>query len=203
MSYFPFYIDIKNKKCVVVGGGTVALRKIEKLIWFEPDITVIAPEISAEIDSIDGMRLIKREFVDSDLDGAFFVITATNNKKLNERIFRMCSGKGILVNTVDDKEKCSFIFPAIAKRENITISVSTGGKSPIYTRYLRKQIENLLDDRTDDIIEILAGVRSKIKREISVEENRKLAFERILAIALDDTDDVTDEKIEVIIGDLK
>ena len=87
--------------------------------------------------------------------------------------------------------------------ENITISVSTGGKSPIYTRYLRKQIENLLDDRTDDIIEILAGVRSKIKREISVEENRKLAFERILAIALDDTDDVTDEKIEVIIGDLK
>ena len=203
MSYFPFYIDIKGKKCVVIGGGSVALRKIEKLIWFEPDITVIAPEISAEIYSIHGIRIIKREFSDSDLDGAFFVITATNNKKLNERIFRMCSGKGILVNTVDDKEKCSFIFSAIAKRENITISVSTDGKSPIYARYLRKQIENLLDDRTDDIIEILAGVRSKIKREISVEENRKLAFERILAIALDDTDDVTDEKIEVIIGDLK
>ena len=187
----------------MIGGGSVALRKIEKLIWFEPDITVIAPEISAEIYSIHGIRIIKREFSDSDLDGAFFVITATNNKKLNERIFRMCIEKSILVNTVDDKEKCSFIFPAIAKRENITISVSTGGKSPIYTRYLRKQIENLLDDRTDDIIEILAGVRSKIKREISVEENRKLAFERILAIALDDTDDVTDEKIEVIIGDLK
>ena len=203
MSYFPFYIDIKGKKCVVIGGGSVALRKIEKLIWFEPDITVIAPEISAEIYSIHGIRIIKREFSDSDLDGAFFVITATNNKKLNERIFRMCIEKSILVNTVDDKEKCSFIFPAIVKRENITVAVSTGGKSPIYTRYLRKQIENLLDDRTDDIIEILAGVRSKIKREISVEENRKLAFERILAIALDDTDDVTDEKIEVIIGDLK
>ena len=203
MSCFPFYIDIKGKKCVVIGGGSVALRKIEKLIWFEPDITVIAPEISAEIYSIHGIRIIKREFSDSDLDGAFFVITATNNKKLNERIFRMCSGKGILVNTVDDKEKCSFIFSAIAKRENITISVSTDGKSPIYARYMRENIERILDDRTDEIIGCLSDVRSRIKREISVEENRKLAFERILAIALDDTDDVTDEKIEVIIGDLK
>ena len=187
----------------MVGGGTVALQKIEKLIMFEPKITVIAPEISDDILSIEGIRIIKRAFLDSDLDGAFFVITATNDEKLNEHIFRMCSEKSILVNTVDDKEKCSFIFPAIVKRENVTVAVSTSGKSPIYARYLRKQIENLLDDRTDDIIEILAGVRSKIKREISVEENRKLAFERILAIALDDTDDVTDEKIEVIIGDLK
>ena len=203
MGYFPFCIYIKNKKCVVVGGGTVALQKIEKLIMFEPKITVIAPEISDDILSIEGIRIIKRAFLDRDLDDVFFVITATNDGALNERIFRMCAEKSILVNTVDDKDKCSFIFPAIIKRENVTAAVSTDGKSPIYARYLRKQIENLLDDRTDDIIEILAGVRSKIKREISVEENRKLAFERILAIALDDTDDVTDEKIEEIIGDLK
>ena len=203
MSYFPFFIDIKNKNCVVVGGGTVALRKIEKLIQFEPDITVIAPEISDYILCIEGIRIIKRTFLDSDLDGAFFVITATNDEMLNEHIFRMCSEKNILVNTVDDKEKCSFIFPAIVKRENVTVAVSTSGKSPIYARYLRKQIENLLDDRTDEIIEILASVRSKIKREISTQENRKLAFERILAIAFDNIDNVTDEKIEEIIGDLK
>ena len=203
MSYFPFFIDIKNKNCVVVGGGTVALRKIEKLIQFEPDITVIAPEISDYILCIEGIRIIKRTFLDSDLDGAFFVITATNDEMLNEHIFRMCSEKNILVNTVDDKEKCSFIFPAIVKRENVTVAVSTSGKSPIYARYLSKQIENLLDDRTDEIIEILASVRSKIKREISTQENRKLAFERILAIAFDNIDNVTDEKIEEIIGDLK
>ena len=203
MSYFPFFIDIKNKKCVVVGGGTVALRKIEKIKSFEPDITVISPEISDEIRSIGGIRLIRRIFNDSDIDDAFFVITATNDKKLNEHIFQMCSEKSILVNTVDDKEKCSFIFPALAKHDNVTAAVSTGGKSPIYARYLSQQIERMLDERTDDIIELLADVRSTIKREISVEENRKLAFERILAIALDDTDNVTDEKIEEIIGDLK
>ena len=203
MGYFPFCIDIKNKKCVVVGGGTVALQKIEKLIMFEPKITVIAPEISDDILSIEGIRIIKRAFLDRDLDDVFFVITATNDGALNERIFRMCAEKSILVNTVDDKDKCSFIFPAIIKRENVTAAVSTDGKSPIYARYLRKQIEKLLDERTDKIIEILSSVRSAIESEISTEENRKLAFEKILAIALDDTDDVTDEKIEKIIGDLK
>lgn len=203
MSYFPFYIDIKNKKCVVVGGGTVALRKIEKLIMFEPKITVIAPEISDDILSIEGIRIIKRAFLDSDLDGAFFVITATNDEKLNEHIFRMCSEKSILVNTVDDKEKCSFIFPAIVKRENVTVAVSTSGKSPIYARYLRKQIENLFDERTDKITEILASVRSTIKYEISTQENRRLAFEKLLALSLDDIDSVTPEKITEIIGEFK
>ena len=80
MSYFPFFMDIRHKKCVIVGGGTVALRKIEKLILFEPDITIVAPEISDEIILIQGIRIIKREFIDSDIDGAFFVITATNAK---------------------------------------------------------------------------------------------------------------------------
>lgn len=203
MSYFPFFIDIKNKKCVVVGGGTVALRKIEKLIMFEPDITVVAPEISDAIISIQGVRIIKRRFSDSDIDGAFFVITATNDRNLNDHIFRRCTEKNILVNTVDDKENCSFIFPALVKRENITVAVSTGGKSPIYARYLRESIEHMLDKHTDDIIELLADVRSTIKREISTEENRKLAFENILALALDDINKVTGEKIAEIIGDLK
>lgn len=203
MGYFPFCIDIKDKKCVVVGGGTVALRKIEKLVQFEPNITVIAPEISDEIISIEGIRKIRREFFDSDLEDAFFVITATNDLELNEHIFRMCSYKNILVNTVDDKEKCSFIFPAIVKRGSVTAAISTGGKSPIYARFLRERTEKLLDKRTDDIVELLSDVRSTVKREISTEENRKLAFEKILALALDDTDDVTDERIAEIIGELK
>ena len=196
MSYFPFFMDIRHKKCVIVGGGTVALRKIEKLILFEPDITIVAPEISDEIILIQGIRIIKREFIDSDIDGAFFVITATNDKRLNEHIFQMCSDKGIPVNTVDDKEKCTFIFPALIKQEYVTVAVSTEGKSPIYARYLRESIERMLDKRTDDIIQLLSDVRSRIKHEISIEENRKLAFEKILALALDDI-------ITEIIGELK
>ena len=203
MSYFPFFIDIKNRKCIVVGGGTVALRKIEKLVLFEPQITVISPIICDEISKLPGIGIVRREFKDSDIDGAFLVITATDNSSLNERIFQMCSDKGIPVNTVDDKEKCSFIFPAIVKRENVTAAVSTEGKSPIFARYLRQSIERSLDDRTDRIVGILSGVRNRIKSEINDEENRKLAFEKILTLLLKDSDNVTSETITEIIGEYR
>ena len=73
MGYFPFFIDIKGKKCIIVGGGNVAARKIEKLLPFEPDITVIAPEISDDITSLNGIKIVKRKFKDDDINGAFFV----------------------------------------------------------------------------------------------------------------------------------
>lgn len=116
MAYFPFYIDIENKKILVVGGGTVALRKIEKLIPFSPDITVVAPKICDEIKALN-VKIIDRRFCDSDLDGAFCVVSATDDETLNGRIFQLCNEKNILVNTVDDKEKCGFIFPAIASKK--------------------------------------------------------------------------------------
>ena len=109
MAYFPFYIDIENKKILVVGGGTVALRKIEKLMPFSPDITVVAPKICDEIKALN-VKIIDRKFCDSDLDGAFCVVSATDDESLNGRIFQLCNEKNILVNTVDDKEKCGFIF---------------------------------------------------------------------------------------------
>ena len=111
MGYFPFYIDIKDKKCVVIGGGKTAFRKIKKLIDFEPHITVISPEILPEFSEIPDIEIIHREYRKGDIDNAFMVITATDNKKLNEEIFNICQQKNILVNTVDDIEKCGFIFP--------------------------------------------------------------------------------------------
>ena len=101
MAYFPFYIDIENKKILVVGGGTVALRKIEKLTPFSPDITVVAPKICEEIKVLN-VKIIDRRFCDSDLDGAFCVVSATDDETLNGRIFQLCNEKNILVNTVDD-----------------------------------------------------------------------------------------------------
>ena len=86
MAYFPFYIDIENKKILVVGGGTVALRKIEKLTPFSPDITVVAPKICDEIKALN-VKIIDRRFCDSDLDGAFCVVSATDDETRNGRIF--------------------------------------------------------------------------------------------------------------------
>lgn len=203
MGYFPFYIDIENKKCVVVGGGVVALRKIEKILPFKPKITVVAPEICNEITEIDGLEIHKRKFLDSDINDAFTVIAATDNNELNAYIFKLCQEKNILINTVDDKEKCGFIFPALVKKENVTIGISTEGKSPIYARFLREKIENALDENVDRAINILSSVRDLIKREIDTEEKRKLAFEQILKLCITDINKVSDEKIFELISDLK
>ena len=183
MGYFPFYIDIKDKKCVIVGGGRVALRKIEKLIPFEPDITVIAPEINSEIERF-GVKLFRRKIQDSDFDGAFFAVSATDDEEVNCHVFELCSHRGILINTVDDMEKCGFIFPALVKRDNITISVSTSGKSPAYAAYLRGRIEDITGEDDEKIVETLWRFRPIIKKKISDPGKRKLIFERLADICV-------------------
>jgi len=123
MAYFPFYIDIKDKKILVVGGGKVALRKVEKLLQFEPKITVVAPFICDEIRKL-GVSIIERKFIDSDIDNIFCAISATDDEVVNGHIFKLCSEKNILVNTVDDKDKCGFIFPALVNKNGITAGIT-------------------------------------------------------------------------------
>lgn len=203
MGYFPFYIDIENKNCVVVGGGIVALRKIEKLLPFNPIITVIAPKICDEINKIPEIKIRNKKFKDEDIDNAFMVISATDDKLLNAHIFELCTTKGILINTVDDKEKCGFIFPALVKKNNITVGISTSGKSPLYARFLREKIENSFDDSCDEIVDILSKYRLLIKQEINSEESRKIAFERILKICISNANAIDEKQILKIIEDLK
>ena len=203
MGYFPFYIDIEKKNCVVVGGGIVALRKIEKLLTFNPAITVIAPRICDEILEMAEIKICNRKFENDDITNAFMVISATDDEKLNEHIFKLCKTKNILVNTVDDKEKCGFIFPALIKRKNITVGISTSGKSPLYPRFLRENIERLINDDCDEITDILSSYRLLIKHEIKSEENRKIAFEQILEICLQDVKNIDKEQILQIIEELK
>lgn len=183
MAYFPFYIDIKDKKILVVGGGKVALRKVEKLLQFEPEITVIAPFICDEIRKL-GVSIIERKFIDNDLDNIFCAISATDDEVVNGHIFKLCSEKNILVNTVDDKDKCGFIFPALVNKNGITAGITSSGKSPIYAKYIRERLENLLDDDNADITETLFKYRKRIKSEIRNEADRKIVFERLLALCL-------------------
>lgn len=202
MGYFPFFINIKDKKCVIVGGGNVAARKIEKLLPFEPNITVIAPEISEIIKNIKGIEIVSRKFQDEDINDAFFVISASDNEQLNAHIFEICTNKNILVNTVDDRNKCGFIFPAVVHKSDITVGISTSGKSPIFASYLRMKTENMIDEKCLETIEILGKFREKIKREISSESARKKAFEKILKMCIESEDSPDDIQIFNMIEEL-
>lgn len=200
MGYFPFFVDVENQNCLVVGGGVVALRKIEKLLPFNPKITVVSPKVHKEILSIENINIIKRKFDFNDLKEKSFVITATDDKVLNKEIYNSCKENNIPVNTVDDKDNCSFIFPALARNNGVTVAISTSGKSPLYAKYLRKKIENLIQD-SESIVDNLSKYREKIKNEISLEENRKLAFEKLLEYSLSN-ESITDDLVDKIIKDL-
>lgn len=200
MGYFPFFVDVENQNCLVVGGGVVALRKIEKLLPFNPNITVVSPKVHKEILSIENINIIKRKFDFNDLNKKSFVITATDDKVLNKEIYNSCKENNIPVNTVDDKDNCSFIFPALARNNGVTVAISTSGKSPLYAKYLRKKIENLIQD-SESIVDNLSKYREKIKNEISLEENRKVAFEKLLDYSLSN-ESITDDLVDKIIKDL-
>lgn len=200
MGYFPFFVDVENQNCLVVGGGVVALRKIEKLLPFNPNITVVSPKVHKEILSIENINIIKRKFDFNDLKEKSFVITATDDKVLNKEIYNSCKENNIPVNTVDDKDNCSFIFPALARNNGVTVAISTSGKSPLYAKYLRKKIESLIQD-SESIVDNLSKYREKIKNEISLEENRKVAFEKLLEYSLSN-ESITDDLVDKIIKDL-
>lgn len=179
MGYFPFYMDISGKKCVIVGGGKVALRKTEKLLSFSPDITVVAPKICAELEKLP-LAFIRREFRDADLSGAFMAIAATEDNALNTRISMLCRERNININSVDDIENCSFIFPALVHKDDITVGISTGGTSPVFAKFLRMSIEKQLDDRTIEAARLLKNCRPLVMEKFSTENERHTVMETLL-----------------------
>lgn len=199
MAYFPFCIDISGKKCVIVGGGSVALRKAEKLLDFGADITVVAPKISRCFEDMP-VTFIRREFAVSDIDDAFMVIYAADDKALAEDIRRVCTEKKIMLNSVDDKENCSFIFPSIVQKDNITISISTGGTSPVFAKHLKERIDELLDEHTLEIAAVMSEYRNVIKNTFTNEELRSSANEILLEMCLNLEELPSDEQIRKVLG---
>ena len=175
MGYFPFFMEMEKAKGVIIGGGKVAARKVEKLIPFGPALTVIAPEIDNRIVQIsEGLRrraeekatlaLLYREAEECDLENAAFVIAATDEEAVNARVSRFCKNRNIPVNVVDDREKCTFFFPALVQDGPLTIGISTDGKSPAAAAYVRKEIEQKLPEGLGGTIELLGMLREEVKQ---------------------------------------
>ena len=156
MAHFPFFIDIENVRCLIIGGGRQAEQKLEKLLPFGARISIVAPHISDTIrryqsEHTEKLELIQREFEDSDLElKPMFVIIALEGDKAEligqrKHIAELCRQQNILVNSVDDRENCDFFFPSLVKRDGITVGISTGGTVPARAVELRKKIEKCID----------------------------------------------------------
>ncbi|MBQ8921632.1 MAG: bifunctional precorrin-2 dehydrogenase/sirohydrochlorin ferrochelatase [Oscillospiraceae bacterium] len=194
MGWFPLFVELAGRRCVIVGGGTVALRKAEKLLPFSPEITVIAPEICDALRALP-VQCVTREFRDDDLTGAFLAIAATDDRALNHHIFVLCTAQNIQINAVDDAENCSFLFPALVQEPEVTVGICTGGQSPVFAAYLRAVIEEELDTRTLETARILTRFRPAVHRMFDTGAQRKEAMNAILDFCLLDGDLPDDSEI--------
>ena len=173
---YPVCLNLQQKNCVVIGGGSVAKRKVETLLAQEALVTVIAPEVCPLIaKKAADKEIIWRNtyFKPQDLAGAFLVIAATDNREANHLAAEYCHENGILVNVCDNLEESSFIVNSYFTKGDLLVAVSTGGVSPALSRKLRQELEQKVDDKYADILEILAEARKQALEEITDSAKRR------------------------------
>ena len=180
MGYFPFFVDLEGREGLVVGGGAVALRKLQKLLPYGPRLTVAAPELLAEIEALPGLTRLRRSFAPAMLEGKGFVIAATDDREVNRGIAALCRERGIPVNAVDDKEQCTFLFPALVKRGDLTVGVSTAGASPSAAAWVGRRVSERLPEDFGELLDYLASLRPMVQKRVA-EENRAAVFARLFS----------------------
>lgn len=180
MKYYPAFLNLKNRLCIVIGGGKVAERKVKMLLQAGAKIKVISPELTKDLTKLaDEKKIIweKREYKKGDLEGAWLVITATNNKKVQIEVQQEAEEKRIFCNIVDVPELCSFIVPSVIKRGLLTIAISTSSASPAVSRRIRENLENLFGEEYVIYMNLMKNLREQILNNQNLsyqEKNEKL-----------------------------
>ena len=183
--YFPMFVPLEGRRGLVVGGGTVALRKLEKLAPYGASIRVIAPRILPEIAAMTDVEQVQRAFRLSDLRASWaFVIAATDDPAQNHVIAEQCGRRNIPVNVVDDPAHCSFIFPALVHHGSFSVGVSTGGASPTAAIYFKEQIEAMVPEHFEEILAWLQAQRAALKTGIPEEKARARVLKRLFAACM-------------------
>jgi len=168
MRFYPAFLNVEGKKCVVVGGGTVALRKANMLLACGAKVTVVSPEFEAGFSGSGRkktLRLIRRDYRAGDLRGATVVIAATNLERVNHKVARDAAGVKGLVNVVDDPKHSDFIVPSSFRRGDLTVAISTGGMSPALSKKLRKRLESTIGKDFGTLLSLVAAVRARMRRQ--------------------------------------
>ena len=183
MDFLPIFINVKDRNCLVVGGGEVAARKAAMLIRAGARVIVVSPELGNELSEQKKHGVISHlaeKFSTNHLDDAVLVISATDDRSVNQQVSEAAHGLRIPVNVVDSPELCSFIMPSIVDRSPILIAVSSGGKSPVLARLLRARLETMIPEAYGRLAIYAAKLRDRVKLHFSHPEKRRIFWEREL-----------------------
>ena len=199
MPLFPIFINLEGRRVLIAGGGHVALRKAERLSPYGADIFAVAPEFIPGFAGIPGVTLLERRFEPGDIEGAALVITATDDGELNAAVSELCRWENIPVNVVDDLEKCSFVFPALVQRGELSVGISTGGASPSAAQYVRRGVEQLVPEGFEGILDFLSAHRAEVKAALPP-ERRAAAFAALFERCLERGGPLSEAELAAFLG---
>src|SRR3954449_3366280 len=171
-------LDLRGRRCLVVGGGTVGAEKAKGLLACGADVTVVSPDLNDELRALD-VTWREGRYRRSDLDGAFLVVAATSDRRVNERVHRDAEARGMLCNVADVPDLCNFILPAVHREGPIAVAVSTGGASPALAKRIRSQIAELVGPEHAELARELHAMRPAVKERFETYEERKDYFEEL------------------------
>ena len=183
MRYYPVYLDVRDRTCLVVGGGAVGTRKARTLLRAGARVTVVSPEVTADLEALaeEGrVRLHRRPYAADDMMDVFLVFGTTDNRALNRKISEDARHRGILCNIADQPDRGQFVLPSVVDRGDLLISISTSGKSPALARRIRRRLENDYGDEYALMIKLLGDLRRRLLAAGHDPRGHKQKFEALL-----------------------
>ena len=204
MALFPMFVDISGRKCVVVGGGRVALRKVETLLKYGGDVLVVSREICPEIRSLlpaDACLIMEAGLeLESLIEGAVLVVAASGDRQLNHRLAAVCDRCAVPVNVIDAPEECSFQFPAVVLRGEISVGINSGTNSPALTRIIRRKMEEELPAYYGDLADQLGNLRVRVKDLYPEEKDRRMILRKAAEAAFSRGRVLSEEELAALTG---
>lgn len=165
-TYYPVFLALEDRPCLVVGGGAVAAGKVRGLLAAGARVTVVSPALRPELEVLarrGQIRYIERPYEEADVEGMALVMVATDDGVVNSRVNKDCRRRGIWVNAADDPSNCDFILPSVIRKGRVTVAASTSGASPALARRLREELEVFLSDDVPALADLLAEVRADLQ----------------------------------------
>jgi len=187
MAYYPILMDLEGKRVLVVGGGGVAERKVRTLLEFGAEVDVVSRELSPSLEALAAeghVRHVGREFEPAHLEGAVLVVAATDDAGANRRVSAACRKQGVPVNAVDQPADCTFIVPAVVRRGDLLLAVSTSGRSPALARAVREELETRFGPEYADFLALMGSVREEVIARGEDQKANQAVFEALVRSGL-------------------